>query len=440
MAHLKVSDQCALGFMVFALFLGAGNIIFPPSAGLGAGTQVVWAALGFLITAVGLPLLTIVAVARVGGSMSYLTQPLGHWAALLLTVTVYLAIGPLFATPRTAVVSFEMAFAPITGDNPWARGGYVLLYFALVLFLALRRGQLMDNIGKLITPVLLLGLAILGLGAVLVPVGPLGSVAADYQDAPFLKGVLEGYLTMDMLGALIFGVVVSNAIRDHGVSDPVWINRYSIRAGLLAALGLVAVYLSFFYLGATSGGLVAEGSNGVQILAAHVRHQFGAAGQLLLALIIVLACVTTAVGLIVACATYFNRLLPRYSYAQITIALTLFSLLIANRGLSQLLSVSIPVLVGLYPLAIVLVALNLLMSYWSSPERIFGPVMVVTLIFGIADGLVAANLGHWVPHWVRQLPLAEQGLGWLLPSLSVLGLAVIADRQAARRAAVVAED
>jgi len=437
MNRLKGSDLLALGFMTFALFLGAGNIIFPPSAGMAAGENIGLAALGFLLTGVGLPLLTIVALARVGGGMALLTAPLGKHAGTLFAVAVYLAIGPLFATPRTAVVSFEMGIAPFAGNQATPLLIYTLAYFAAVLFLALNPGQLVDRIGKYITPVLLAALLVLGAAALWLPAGEIGPVAADYQAAPFVQGFLQGYLTMDTLGALVFGIVIATAIRDQGVTDGKLITRYSVIAGLIAAVGLSLVYLALFYLGATSQGIAGEAQNGVQILTAYVQHTFGTAGSLLLAVVITLACLTTAVGLLTACGEFFSKLLP-VSYRSVVIALGLFSLLVANQGLTQLISFSIPVLVGLYPLAIVLVALSLLDGFWLSSARVFRPVMAVALVFGLVDGLAAAGWAQWVPGFFSQLPLADQSLGWLLPVLVTLVLAAACDRLLGRTVAVAA--
>ena len=427
MTRLQGSDLLALGFMTFALFLGAGNIIFPPSAGMAAGENIGLAALGFLLTGVGLPLLTIVALARVGGGMPLLTAPLGKRAGVLFAVAVYLAIGPLFATPRTAVVSFEMGVAPFTGNGGTPLLVYTLAYFAAVMFLALNPGQLVDRIGKLITPVLLAALLVLGGAALFVPAGEIGQVSADYQAAPFVQGFLQGYLTMDTLGALVFGIVIATAIRDRGVTDASLITRYSVIAGLIAAVGLSLVYLALFYLGATSQEIAGEAQNGVQILTAYVQHTFGIAGSLLLAIVITLACLTTAVGLLTACGEFFSGLLP-ISYQVVVLVFGLFSLLVANQGLTQLISVSVPVLVGLYPLAIVLVALNLLGSLWLSPRRVFVPVMTVTLVLGLVDGFAAAGFKHLLPTLFSELPLAAQSLGWLVPVLVTLLLAAALDR------------
>ncbi len=386
MTHLKGFDLLALGFMTFALFLGAGNIIFPPSAGMAAGEHVWSAAFGFLLTGVGLPLLTVVALARVGGGIGRLTQPIGRRAGVAFAIAVYLAIGPLFATPRTAVVSFEMGVAPFTGDGGVPLLIYTVAYFSVVLFLVLNPGRLVDRVGKVITPVLLSALLVLGGAAIFAPAGEIGSSSGEYQSAPLVQGFLQGYLTMDTLGALVFGIVIATAIRDRGISDSRLVTRYSMIAGVIAATGLSLVYLALFYLGATSQGIAGDAQNGVQILTAYVQQTFGVSGSLLLAVVITLACLTTAVGLITACGEFFSDLLP-VSYKTVVIVFSLFSLLVANQGLTQLISLSVPVLVGLYPLAIVLIALSLFDRLWVSAPRVFVPVMIVALLFGIVDGL-----------------------------------------------------
>lgn len=426
MTTLKPLDLLALGFMTFALFLGAGNVIFPPSAGLAAGDQMGLTSLGFLLTAVGLPLLTVVALARVGGGLDTLTAPLGRTAGLALAVLVYLAIGPLFATPRTAVVSYEMGVAPFTGSDWKALLIYTLVYFLLVVGLALNPGRLIDRVGKFITPLLLLCLIVLGCAALLMPAGEQSLASGAYRSSPMIQGFLQGYLTMDTLGALVYGIVITTAIRDRAVSNEALVTRYTVIAGVVAAIGLSLVYLALFHLGSTSGSLVAEGANGGQILAAYVQYRFGTFGSLLLALVIILACMTTAVGLLTACGEFFSRWLP-VSYASVVWVFALFSLGVANQGLDNLIQVSVPVLVGLYPLAIVLVCLGLLCGNWARPGNIMRPVMLVTLVFGVVDGLKAAGL-ITSAGWLDRLPLAQDGLGWLVPVLVALVLAILAEQ------------
>lgn len=427
MNTLSPANILALGFMTFALFLGAGNVIFPPSAGLDAGTNMWPTAIGFLLTAVGLPLLTLVSLARVGGGISQLTAPLGRWPALALAVVVYLCIGPLFATPRTAVVSYEVGLLGIVEPSWHALLIYTVAFFSMVLYLSLRSGSLMDSVGKIITPVLLVALIVLGGAAVLFPAGPQHAPIGNYQSTPFIEGILQGYLTMDTLGALVFGIVITTAIREHQVHDRMEVTRYTIIAAVIAATGLALVYLTLFQLGATSQSLVEEGGNGGAILSAFVLYRFGTAGSLLLGVVITLACLTTAVGLMTSCGAFFSRVFP-VSYRQVVWACSLFSLLVANQGLESLINFSVPVLIGLYPLAIILVCLGLWLPGRARPENIMRPVMLVALVFGVIDGLKAANLLERDLEWMRILPLASQGLGWLFPAIVTLLLAVMIDR------------
>ena len=437
MTRLKGLDILALGFMTFALFLGAGNIIFPPIAGMAAGENIGLAAFGFLLTGVGLPLLTVVALARVGGGMPSLTSPLGRKAGIALAVAVYLAIGPLFATPRTAVASFEIGVQPFVGSSAVALFVYTLVYFTAVLLLSLNPGRLVDRVGKVITPVLIVALLALGGAALFAPAGAIGEASGAYREQPLVQGFLQGYLTMDALGALVFGIVIANAVRARGITDTGLTTRYCVIAGIIAAVALSLVYLSLFYLGATSQELAAGAQNGGQILTAYVNHTFGSVGLLLLAVVIILACLTTGVGLLTACGEFFSDLL-KVSYRSVVIVFAIFSLAVSNQGLTQLISVSVPVLVGLYPLAIVLVALSLGNRLWLSQSRVFVPVMAVALVFGVVDGMGAAGWSGYVPGFFARLPLADQSLGWLVPVLLTLLAAVIYDRVQGSRDSVAA--
>lgn len=427
MKGLSNSQVMALGFMTFALFLGAGNIIFPAAAGLHSGEQLWQVTLGFLLTGVGLPLLTVVALARVGGGLQALTRPLGRIAGTIFAVAVYLAIGPLFATPRTAVVSYEIAIGSVLEHRWWLLLLYSSLYFAVVLYLAFHPGKILQRIGQLITPVLLLALVLLGLAAVFKPAGLPGPGQEPYSSAPLTSGFLDGYLTMDALGALVFGVVIAAAIRRQGVTDLSKITGYSIRAGIIAATGLSLVYVSLFYLGATSYAIAADAGNGGQILALYVNNGFGLYGTLLLGVVITLACLTTATGLLVACGEYFEQLWG-VRYRRTVVFFTLFSWVVSNQGLTQLIKVSVPVLVGLYPLAIVLVLTSLARGVWRNPQPVLRACMAVTLLFGILDGVAVAGFDAGLAGVLDYLPLARQQMGWVLPVALVLVVMTVRDR------------
>ncbi|WP_137817239.1 branched-chain amino acid transport system II carrier protein [Pseudomonas sp. 2FG] len=427
MKVLKGQDILALGFMTFALFVGAGNIIFPPIVGLQSGPHLWMAALGFLVTAVGLPVITIVALAKVGGAMDELSSPIGRLASGILAAVCYLAVGPLFATPRTATVSFEIGLAPLTGNSPLALFAYSLVYFLIVFWVALYPGRLLDTVGCFLAPLKIMALAMLGIAAFALPAGSIGTPEPAYVAAPFSQGFINGYLTMDTLGALVFGIVIVNAIRSRGVESPRLITRYAVIAGLIAGLGLALVYISLFRLGAGSHAIAAGASNGAAVLHAYVQHTFGSLGSVFLAALISLACLVTAVGLTCACAEYFSGVLP-LSYRTLVILLAGFSLLVSNLGLTLLIQVSVPVLTAIYPPCIVLVALSFCREFWHASSRVIAPVMVVALLLGIVDGVKAAGLDQWLPAWLAHLPLAEQGLAWLVPALFTLAVATLLDR------------
>ncbi|AJJ63929.1 branched-chain amino acid transport system II carrier protein [Yersinia aldovae] len=433
MSHrLSSKDIMALGFMTFALFVGAGNIIFPPMVGLQSGEHVWWAAIGFLITAVGLPVITVIALARVGGGIDALSTPIGRSAGLVLATVCYLAVGPLFATPRTATVSFEVGIAPLTGDGPLPLFIYSVVYFALVIGISLYPGRLLDTVGHILAPLKILALAILGIAALIWPAGPLIPATDAYQQVPFSSGFVNGYLTMDTLGALVFGIVIVNAARSRGVVSSQLLTRYTIWAGLIAGIGLTLVYLSLFKLGSSSGSLVPEAQNGAVVLHAYVQHTFGGLGSVFLAALIFIACMVTAVGLTCACAEFFAQYLP-LSYRSLVFILGIFSMLVSNLGLSHLIQISIPVLTAIYPPCIVLVLMSFTLRWWRNASRIVAPVMLISLIFGILDAVKASTLAHFLPAWTQHLPLAEQGLAWLSPSLLVFVVVGLYDRICCRQ-------
>ncbi|WP_086956494.1 branched-chain amino acid transport system II carrier protein [Xenorhabdus innexi] len=429
MAHrLSSKDILALGFMTFALFVGAGNIIFPPMVGLQAGENVWIAAAGFLLTAVGLPVITVIALAKVGGGIEALSSPMGKTAGLILATVCYLAVGPLFATPRTATVSFEVGIAPITGGGKLPLFIYSIVYFLLVILVSLYPGKLLDNVGRILAPIKMLALATLGIAAVLWPAGSQIPTVGNYQEMPFSNGFVNGYLTMDTLGAMVFGIVIVNTVRSRGIESPSLLTRYAIYAGLMAGLFLTLAYLALFKLGQGSGTLVPDAKNGAVILHSYVQNTFGNYGSFLLAVLIFMACMTTAIGLTCSCAGFFSRYLP-LSYRTLVLLLAFFSMLVSNLGLSHLITFSIPVLTAIYPPCIVLVLLSFTSGWWNNFSRILAPAMVVSLLFGILDAVKSSDyLIHFLPEWATHLSLAEQGLAWLIPTLVSVVASAVYDR------------
>ncbi|PTP76831.1 branched-chain amino acid transport system II carrier protein [Vibrio splendidus] len=414
---LKLTDIMALGFMLFAFFLGAGNIIFPPLAGQLAGDHFLPAMSGFLLTAVGLPLITIVAVAVAGGSWGHLTKDLPKRAATIMAVLIFIIIGPAFAAPRTGLVAYEMAVKPFFIDASQAHLTlFSIAFFVVAMFFSWSQGKLIDVIGKVLTPALFVGLVVLAVAVFVNPQGEILAAHGEYITQPLTKGFLEGYNTMDTFASLMFGMLIVDAIRSKGITDRAATTKYLISAGCIAAAGLAFVYISLFFLGATSATVAAGADNGGAILSLYVQSLFGPSGQLVLSVIVLLACLTTAIGLVSACSDYFSSLTP-LSYKTWVIINGVACATVANVGLSQLISLSVPVLFALYPVAIALVALTFLRSRFPNPKAAYRVVVLVSLLFALIDGAKVAGVDVSA---LKMLPLFEIGMGWLLPTAAAI--------------------
>ncbi|MCD9526489.1 branched-chain amino acid transport system II carrier protein [Photobacterium carnosum] len=414
---LKITDIIALGFMTFAFFLGAGNIIFPPLAGQLAGENMLPAMSGFLVTAVGLPLIGIIAVAMAGGGWKGLTRDLPSKVATLMAVLIFIIIGPAFAAPRTGLVAYEMAVKPfITDASQTSLTIFSIIFFAVALFFAWSRGKLIDMIGKFLTPALFVVLTVLAIAVFVNPQGAIVAAQGDYVTQAFTTGFLEGYNTMDTFAALMFGMLIVDVIRGKGITDEKTTCTYLIYAGLIAATGLAFVYVSLFYLGATSSSIAAGVGNGGTILTTYVMALFGSTGQIILSAIVLLACLTIAIGLISACADYFSTL-TSMSYKKWAVLLAVVCAIVANVGLNMLIALSVPVLFALYPVAIALVVLTLIRKWLPNPCLAYRVVLLVSFAFSMID--VAKYLKFDVSLF-SSLPLFNYGMAWVLPTLIAL--------------------
>jgi LIVCS family branched-chain amino acid:cation transporter len=414
---LTVTDIMALGFMLFAFFLGAGNIIFPPMAGQLAGEHIFPAMSGFLVTAAGLPLITVVAIAVAGGTWDHLTSDLPRKVALAIAALIFIIIGPAFAAPRAGLVAYEMGVRPfIASPSTMHLALFSVIFFVVAIALAWAQGSLLDTIGKVLTPIMFAALIMLSVMVVLNPQGPIIHAQGEYVTQPFTKGFLEGYLTMDTFGALMFGMLVVKAIHSKGITERKDVARYLIAAGVIAAVGLCLVYISLFYLGATSNTIAAGFENGGAILSEYVRALFGDKGQWVLSAIVLIACLTTAVGLISSSADFFSKK-TKISYKGWVLINGSASALVANVGLSQLIELSVPVLFALYPVAIALVALTFLRKWLSRPAMAYRSVVAIAFVCALID---AAKVSGINVSMFKFLPMFELGLGWVVPTLVCL--------------------
>ena len=413
-----------VGLTLFSLFFGAGNLIFPSGIGAQAGVHTWPAVAGLAVSAVGLPVLGVVAVSRAGG-MDALAGRVHPAFARAFTVAVYLAIGPCLAIPRTATTSFEMAVPPFVGEGaPVAllHLTYSLVFFAAALALALRPEKLTDRLGKILCPVLV-GLIVVTFAACLLnPLEGYGPAVGAYQSHPLVRGFLEGYQTMDTLAALAFGIVIAVNLRARGVKEPAEVVRATGRAGVIAGVLLLAVYCMLAHIGALSGGAMPNPSDGAEALTNAAGLLFGTGGRVLLAGIFLIACFNVCVGLISSCGTYFHGICPRLSYRAWAVLFAVVSMVISNAGLAQILAVSAPVLGALYPVAIVLIALSFFQRRLEGRRLVYPLAVLFTGVFSVLFALGDAGLPLGL---LDVLPLSGVGLGWVLPALAGTGAGLL---------------
>lgn len=423
MKELKGKDLLLIGFTLFSMFFGAGNLIFPPFLGAQAGTAT-WAAMaGFALSAIGIPVLGVVAVARSGG-LRDLAGRVSPKFAFVFTLLIYLSIGPCLAIPRTASTSFEMAVTPFLGAGgqgwlPVLQFVYSLVFFAGALLLALRPEKLTDRLGRILCPCLLALIVILFAACLIHPPGAYGPVGGTYAAHPTVQGFVDGYQTMDTMAALAFGIIIALNVRARGVEEEAAMVRGTVKAGGIAGLLLLAVYSMLSHVGALSGGAMPGSANGAEVLTRLVHALFGGVGSVLLAAIFLIACFNVCVGLISSCGEFFHAVFPKVSYRAWALFFALVSMAIANLGLDLILQVSVPVLGAIYPVAIVLILLSFLPKTLGDRTRIYPWAIAVTGVFSVLFAL--GDLHVPVP-LVGHLPLAGIGLGWVLPA--VLGTAL----------------
>ena len=436
---LTLKDYVFIGSMLFGLFFGAGNLIFPVHMGQLAGQNMLPAMLGFIVTAVGLPFLGIVAMGLSGKeSLVEMASKIHPKYGVFFTVALYLTIGPFFATPRTATVSFEAAFAPYLDPalTKVALFIFSLLFFGAVLWFSLKPSEILKWVGKVLNPIFLVFLSLLILFGFFAPMGTVSAVPADvtYQSGTFFKGVLEGYNTMDALASLAFGIIVVTTIQGLGVTNPGAIAKDTIKSGLISMLLMAVIYGSLVYLGSTSRGVFEISGNGGIALSQISGHYFGIFGAILFAIIISVACLKTAIGLITSISETFVHMFPKsLQYKQYVYLFTAISFGVANIGLNQIIAFSIPVLMFLYPLAITLIILSIASPLFNDRTIVYQLTTLFTLPFALVDFMKALpqglkdgmQLNGFIAWTDATIPLADLGMGWLVPALIGFAIGII---------------
>lgn len=428
---LSISSFLLIGIMLFALFFGAGNLIFPAQLGQNAGTLLWPAVIGFLITGVGLPFLGILAMGFSGSrNLQDLASRVHPVYGVLFTSLLYLTIGPFFAAPRTGAVAFDIGISTFIPEDSMRLALFIftLIFFGVTLWLSLNPAKIVDRVGKIMSPAIIVLLLVLLVMAFINPMGTIQAPTDAYANGAFMKGFMEGYNTMDALASLVFGIIVINVIRSMGVTDKVQILSATAKTGFVAAGFLALLYVGIAYLGATTTEKFGILDTGGPVLSGAAAHYFGTFGSVMLAVIIILACLTTSIGLITACGGYFHTIIRKVSYKTFVVVFTTFCFIVSNFGLSNIITYSIPVLMFLYPLAVVLMLLTFTSPLFNHSRIVYVSATAMALLISVIDGVktLYGTLGvaeaDW-PNWLKGIvafynqifPFYNEGLGWLIP-------------------------
>ena len=423
-----IRDIIVVGFALFSMFFGAGNVIFPPYLGMEAGPQWLAGFSAYFIADIGLALLGVFALLRVGSSEA-VTRRVGKVPSEILMCAIILCIGPMVAIPRTSATTFEMAISPnLSGVSPVL---FSVLFFALILALCIKESAVVDIVGKVLTPLLLVGLFAIIIKGI---VTPLGEIAALPQIAnAAVTGIKAGYQTMDALAALPFGIIVLQSVTAKGYDSGRKQFRVVGGAAVLAGVLLLCVYMGLAYLGATVSAQYTSDIGRAQLIMALVEALMGKVGVILFGVVVGLACVTTAIALTSSAAAYFAELCRgKVSYKVFVIAICVFSAVVSNLGLDRIVAVAAPVLDVIYPPTLVLIFISLLAP--RLPDRVSRGAAIGALLTSVLCTLNAN--GIHIP-FMANLPLYDLGLSWLLPAV-IFGLAasLLPGRSQAREARV----
>lgn len=425
---LTFMEILPIGLMLFASFFGAGNLIFPPALGQSAGVNFLPAAAGFCTTGVGIPLLGIIAIGLLRASNpEALALPVHPKFAKALIVVTVLTIGPFFAIPRTGAVSFDVGILPFISAENYDLGLalYSLFFFVVTYFLSVNPSKIVDWVGKILTPMLLISIAILVVQVFMNPMGEPQQAGGYYASMPYLKGFQEGYYTMDLLATMLFGTVVIDSIKVRGISEGSVLTRTCIMAGIIAAVLLAAIYVSLTYTGATSVPVFGVSDNGAIALSSIANYYMGTAGNVVLCLMIFFACLTTSIGLTVSAGSYLEQVLKyKMQYQRIAAIICIFSFAVSNVGLTKIISLSVPVLCLLYPIVIVLV----MMAFMPVKRAcVYRSTLAFTIVFAIIDGLNAAGVPMKTAEALFKdvIPFYSAGFGWFVPSIVGLVLGIL---------------
>ena len=406
---VNFGDALVLGFAMFATFFGAGNMIFPPFLGNRSGDQWFIGFLCFILADAGLAVMTVFAMVRLNGSINTIFERLGKKVALTITTITMTIVGPALCIPRTGATTFEMGVLPFFPEfSPWIFG---LVFFGIVYALIIGRSKVVDIIGKYMTPILLISLAVLIIKGMITPVGEIISYSDSITAAN--TGFLAGYQTMDVLGALAFTIIVLSDVRAKGYTTSKSAMAVVSRASIVTVTGLFLVYGGLCFLGATSSSLHMGHHNEAALLVEITGMILGNFGKALLGIIVFFACMTTAVGLASSSSDFFFQLFnEKVNYKVIVTVVVAVGYLLSNVGISVMIAVATPMLNILYPLLLSQIILSFFNKFLKK-DSIYKGAALGALVVCLLQ--VAADYGA-PTMFIYQLPLASLGLNWILPS------------------------
>lgn len=436
--NLTFKHYIFIASMLFGMFFGAGNLIFPIHLGQLAGSHWFSAGIGFLITGTILPLLAIISISITRSNGIYdLAKPIGEKYATFFMILTCFTLGPLFATPRTATTPFQIAFGShlTSAQMPIALFIYSLIFFGITFWGSRKPTGIIDSIGKLLNPAFLILLAIIFGFAFTRPMGAATSQPATtiYQHGAFLNGFLQGYNTMDAIAGLLFGIAVVTTIRSLGAKKPGDIAKIAAKSSLMSISLEALIYMILIWIGATSlefFKISADGGIGFSQIASHFMEL---PGQIILAIMATLTCLTTSIGLSTSFSEAMHTKFPQIKYSTWNAMTCLFSFLFANIGLDQIIAWSTPMLMFLYPLAITLIALSILSPLFKRARIVYIMTTIFTIIPAIIDAIASAPKIISASGWAKSilsfdkiLPFAGFGMDWVIPATIglILGLAI----------------
>ncbi len=402
----NTKDILIVGFALFAMFFGAGNLIFPPFLGNAVGSQYIIASIGFICTGVGLPLLAIIAVTKGDGTFESMASKISPKFAIAFTTLLFVAIGPMLAIPRTAATTYELAVQPnFPNISPLV---WMIIYFAINLIFVLRKSSIIDSIGTYLTPILIAILAIIIVKGIIFPIGEVLSTGTTNVLATSLT---EGYQTMDALGGLLFATMISGSILAKGYSKEEVIPM-TLKSGFIATLGLAFVYGGLMYLGAQTTSTFTGELTKSNVLLFISQSVLGNVGSIIIGLAMALACLSTSIGLLSAGASFFEKLSKgKLSYKFNAILISLISIGIGSLGVDNIVVISGPILNLLYPVAITLIFTTLFDEYITNIKAVRLGVYT-SLLFGILSIIPSLDLSF--------IPLGNAGFAWVLPTVAAI--------------------